>query len=61
MVNNLLIRSYTLPETNSIFAPENRASQKEASNHPFPGAFAVSFKGNISPTYWGGLVAQVTS
>ena len=50
MVNNLLIRSNTLPETN-IFANENRADPKRKgsySNHPFSGAFDVSFReGNI--------------
>ncbi len=40
-----LYNLYTLPETNIV--PENRSSQKETrkySNHPFSGAFAVSFK-----------------
>ncbi len=48
-----------LPETNSEFTPENRLGPKRKrsySNHPFSGAFAVSFREgtgeNANPRYF---------
>ena len=47
----------TLPETNSEFTPENRpklpskGNKQKYSNHPFSGAFAVSFQGSYIYIY----------
>ena len=48
----------TLPKTNSKCAPENRPKPKRKqsySNHPFSGAFAVSFREGSSFFFWKGF------